>query len=190
MTETERLALQLRDGSRKAFDQLYHLFFPELYAYCLKCCKSTEAAEEIVQDTFVQLWVKRTEIREAARIRHLLIVMAHNKLINAMRYTASSPDYECFVDYNNQLASPAEGDLQLEYEEFLVRLRQALDELPATQRQVVELSRLKGMHNDEIARTIGRSEQTVRNQLSLALKTLRKRLAGHVPLAFLALLLG
>ncbi|MDD5821027.1 MAG: sigma factor-like helix-turn-helix DNA-binding protein, partial [Prevotella sp.] len=75
-------------------------------------------------------------------------------------------------------------------EEFLTLLHHALATLPETQRRVVELSRLEGMKTADIARTLNRSEQTVRNQLSLGLKALYALLKNHVPLWMLFLFLG
>lgn len=180
----------MKGGSRQAFDRIYHYYFPKLYAYSLKCSKRTEVAEEIVQETFVQLWLSRASIRETDKLDHLLIVIAHHKLLNAMRQTACAPSYTDFVDYADTVATPSDGDRSVEYEEFLYLLRQALATLPDTQRRVVELSRLEGMKNADIARTLNRSEQTVRNQLSLGLKALYTKLRSRMPLWMLLLLLS
>lgn len=93
-----------------------------------------------MQETFVQLWLSRASIRETDKLDHLLIVIAHHKLLNAMRQTACAPSYTDFVDYANTVATPSDGDRSVEYEEFLDLLRQALATLPDTQRRVVELS--------------------------------------------------
>jgi RNA polymerase sigma-70 factor (family 1) len=190
LIDIEALTQALKNGSRQAFDSLYHYYFPQLYAYSLKCSKRTELAEEIVQETFVQLWLSRASIRETDKLDRLLIVIAHHKLLNAIRRTANAPAFADYVDYENALSTPSSGDQAIEYEEFLVLLHRALDTLPETQRRVVELSRLEGMKTADIARTLDRSEQTVRNQLSLGLKALYAKLKGRVPLWALLLLLG
>lgn len=187
MNEAE-LTEQLKEGSRKAFDQLYHLYFEQLYAYCLKYTKRAEAAEEIIQETFIQLWLNREKIRESDKLKHLLFVMARHRLINEFRRTANSVSYEDYLNYRNVLTYDRSGDRMMEYDEFLQTVRAAIDSLPESQRCIIRLSRIEGMKNGEIAEKLGRSEQTVKNQLSLGLKTLRKKLEGKIPLLLFALL--
>lgn len=69
------------------------IIFPRLYAYSLKCSKRVEVAEEIVQETFVQLWLSRATIRETDKLDRLLIVIAHHKLLNAIRRTATAAGF-------------------------------------------------------------------------------------------------
>ncbi len=190
MNEIETLTQALKNGSRQAFDRIYHYYFPQLYAYSLKCSKRVEVAEEIVQETFVQLWLSRATIRETDKLDRLLIVIAHHKLLNAIRRTATTPAFADYVDYENAISTSSSGETAVEYEEFLTLLHHALATLPETQRRVVELSRLEGMKTADIARTLNRSEQTVRNQLSLGLKALYALLKNHVPLWMLFLFLG
>ena len=93
MIDIEALTQALKNGSRQAFDSLYHYYFPQLYAYSLKCSKRTELAEEIVQETFVQLWLSRASIRETDKLDRLLIVIAHHKLLNPIRLKANAPAF-------------------------------------------------------------------------------------------------
>ena len=64
-----------------------------------------------------------------------------------------------------------------DYAEFLRVVRQQLDKLPQTQRRVIELSRFDNLAVRDIAQTLSLSEQTVKNNLSIGLKTLKKLLA-------------
>lgn len=77
-----------------------------------------------MQETFVQLWLSRASIRETDKLDHLLIVIAHHKLLNALRQTVCAPSYTDFVDYANTVTTPSDGDRSVEYEEFLDLLRQ------------------------------------------------------------------
>lgn len=183
------LVEQLKEGSRKAFDQLYHRYFEQLYAYCLKYTKRIDATEEIVQETFIQLWLNRERIRESDKLRHLLFVMARHRLINAFRRTANSVSYEDYLHYRNILTNERGSDKMIEYDEFLQMIRAAMASLPENQQRIIRLSRIEGMKNGEIAKVLGRSEQTVKNQLSLGLKALREKLEGKIPFPLLLLLL-
>lgn len=172
----ERLLIgALKNGSRKAFDEIYGMYAKRLLAYCKQYTKRWEDAEEIVQDVFVRLWNSRTSIRQEETLRSLLFIIAKHYLINAYRANVNSPAYEEYVACR---AEPAPGaySCPLEYEDFLRKLRAALRKLPPAQRKIIELSRLKGLSNKEVAEEAGVSEQTVKNQLSQGLKSLREEL--------------
>lgn len=70
------------------------------------------------------------------------------------------------------------ADSDMEYDEFKKTLNSAINSLPSRQRQIVWLSKYKGMKNADIASTLNLSEQTVKNQLSLGLKALRESLGN------------
>ena len=76
-----------------------------------------------------------------------------------------------------------------EYEEFVDRLDTILESPPETQRNVIRRAKFQGMRNADIAAELQLSEQTVKNALSVGMKTLRGKLAARATLLLLALLL-
>ncbi|NLI36667.1 MAG: RNA polymerase sigma-70 factor [Bacteroidales bacterium] len=176
------LISELKKDSQEALDSIYKMYAKRLYAFCLQYTKSKENAEEIVEDVFVWIWVNRCDIHQEETLRSLLFIRAKHYLINAYRSRINSPVYEDYVNYQDELAA---DDIQqhLEYEDFVRQLRNALTKLPITQQQVIELSKIQQVSNKEIAIKLSLSEQTVKNQLSLGLKNLRKEL-NKVPFLF------
>ena len=75
----------------------------------------------------------------------------------------------------------------MEYEEFKAKVNACIDSLPPAQSRILRMSRFALMSVEDIARELGIGEQTVRNQLSSALKVMRKRLG---PLLLLLLNFG
>ena len=174
MDSTEReLIKQLKDGSIKAFDNIYDIYAKRLYAFSLQYTKVREEAEEIVQDVFVQLWNSRYTIRQEETLKSLLFIMTKHHLINAFRARVNSPVYEDYVEYQDKLIND-DSHYRIEYEEFVGQIKKALCKLPATQQNVIRLSKFEEMNNSEIAKELSLSEQTVRNQLSIGLKVLRE----------------
>jgi RNA polymerase sigma-70 factor (family 1) len=175
MLSEQILIKRLEESSQEAFSQIYDLYAPRLMAYCMQYAKVSEDAEEIVEDVFVQLWNSRRNIRQHESLKGLLFTIARNRLINAFRSRINSPVYEEFVDYKDSI-SASDASVPLEYDDFVRRLNSALDTLPDTQRRAIKLSRIDGLTNKEIAAAMQLSEQTVKNQLSVGLKTLRQKL--------------
>ncbi|MDR1331251.1 MAG: RNA polymerase sigma-70 factor [Tannerella sp.] len=182
----QTLIRELKRGSQKAFNQIYGMYAKRIFAYCLQYAKLTEDAEEIVQDVFVRLWTNRENIRQEDSLRALLFIMARHRLINVYRAMLNSPVYEYYVDCHDKPAADDAGR-RMEYEDFARQVRKALGQLPPTQRRVVELSRLRGLSNAEVAEKLSLSHQTVRNQLSLGLKALRAILDKTLLLPWLLL---
>lgn len=177
MDNKEQMLIQaLKKGSTKAFDSLYQMYSKRLYAYSLQFTKSHEEAEEIVQDVFIKLWNNRGQIKQDETLRSLLFIMAKHHLINSYRSKVNSWIYEDYIEYANAL-SVDDTHHRLEYNEFMMRFKQIMETLPSTQQKVIKLSRLQQLSNKEIAEKLSLSEQTVKNQLSLGIKSLKEKMS-------------
>ena len=172
-----QLILSLKNGSYKAFERIYEMYAKRLFAYSVQFTKSQEESEEIVQDVFMRLWTNRAKIRQEDTLRSLLFLMTKHYLINAFRTKINQPEYEEYIQYINE-RSVDDASCQLEYQEFVAKFRAILKTLPETQQKVITLSKIEQFSNKEIADKLSLSEQTVKNQLSLGLKTLKEKLGS------------
>jgi RNA polymerase sigma-70 factor (family 1) len=173
--DEKELIRRFKNGSIRAFDGIYDMYAKRLYLFSFQYTKVKEDAEEIVQDVFVQLWNNRTNIKQEETLKSLLFITAKNRLINAFRSHVNSPIYENYIDYQEKIVGN-DYNSRIEYDDFVNQINNAIDKLPPTQQNVIRLSRFEQMNNTEIAKELSLSEQTVRNQLSVGLKCLRKRL--------------
>ena len=180
------LIRELKKGSKSAFDVIYAMYAKRLYGYCLAVSKSKDDAEEIVQDVFIRLWNMREDIRQEETLRSLLFIISKNYLIKSTYSRIHTLAFEDYVEYESKLRSENGSDANIEYEDFLNKVRRALDKLPKTQKNVIELSRIEQYSIEEVAEKLSLSEQTVRNQLSLGLRSLRL-LIGDIPVMLLLL---
>lgn len=167
------LIRELKLGSKRAFDTIYRMYFKRLYAYCFKFTKSGEDAEEIVQDTFLCLWKMREEIRQEETLRSLLFIISKSYLIKSFHKCINSQMFEDYINYKDRISADDKTDYELEYEDYLKKVRSEMTKLPETQKKVIELSKIKQLSIKETAECLALSEQTVRNQLSLGLKSLK-----------------
>ncbi|MEG1649679.1 MAG: RNA polymerase sigma-70 factor [Rikenellaceae bacterium] len=183
-SESELIKL-LIDGSEIAFEKIYQIYSVRLYNYCLSYTKSRETAEEVVQDVFVKLWVNRTNIVNNSSIGAFLFVIAKHQLINIYRHTVNSPIYEEYVGYcNREDVSVSDTSNKIEYDDFCRILQKNVTKLSKTQRKIFECCKIKQMSAKEAAAELGMSEQTIKNQLSIAIKFLRKQIQ-NIPIYFL-----
>lgn len=187
--DEHNLIAELKRGSKEAFDRIYRLYAGRLLAYCVQYTKCREDAEEIVQDVFVALWNNRETIRQEETLCSLLFTISKHRVINAWRATLNSPVYEDYIDYQDQL-SGGEDYHRLEYEQYVKIVKEAIHRLPPTQQHVITLSRFSQLSNKEIAEHLSLSEQTVKNQLSVGLKTLRELLSKVLTMSLAGLILN
>ncbi|MDF9831390.1 sigma-70 family RNA polymerase sigma factor [Parabacteroides sp. PF5-6] len=170
---------ELKNDSHRAFSCLYDIYADSLYGFVLLHTKSTFLSEEIVQDTFIKIWTNRHKLNTEGSFKSLLFTMAKHQLIDSFRSQINKIEFVDFIEYceEQHTHNPVEEDIY--YEDFYEKLTQAKQILSERQRLVFELSREKGLELKAIADTLGVSEQTVKNQLSSALKTLREKLKEY-----------
>ncbi len=179
--DLERTYLErLRKGSYKDFTKLYELYVSRLYAFALGLTHSDVLAKDIVQETFVKVWIRREQIDLDMSFRSFLFTMAKNQLLNEFRRQANGPLFLEDIVFNE---SGEEGETYIErklsFEEFNHRLELAKQKLSPRQRELFELNKEQGLSIGEIAAKMSVTEQSIRNQISQALHVLRKELGSY-----------
>ena len=166
---------RLKEGDERAFDALFRHYGVLVYRFAFGYLKSRPAAEEIVQECFIKIWEKRTELRDDVPLKGYLFTTAHHAILNELRRD----------QHQQQLAGqvaatgPVSVANEAEYQEMEALYLAALDKLPPRQREAFMLSRQQGLSYSEIAERQGISTKTVEAHIVQALKTLRTYFRLH-----------
>lgn len=172
------LAQQLMNGNVKAFEQLFNTYRNDLYKFSLSMVCSKPYAEEIVQEVFLNLWLKRETTNPELSLKSYLFTMTRNKTISFLKKAANNKKLREEIFYKSQKSiNPTEYFIR--EEELKIVKKKALDLLPPRRRLIFEMSRNDGKSYEEIARELGISINTVKNQMSMALETLREFLLNN-----------
>jgi RNA polymerase sigma-70 factor (ECF subfamily) len=170
----EALAARLADGDVGALECLYQRHSRAIFSLSLKLLADREAAEEVVQETFLKLW-QRPDSYSASRGRLIawLLGVAHHRAVDRLRRRRLEQRYGA----SQQAAEPIVSDRD-PVEDVLASLRgeavaRALQALPTAQRVAVELAYLRGMTQVEIASVLGEPLGTIKTRLRLAMQKLR-----------------
>lgn len=169
---------QLDNADKGEFAQLFKTHFPGLHTYAYTLLRDSHLAEEIVQDVFVKLYERAQHIRIQTSLESYLYRSVYNESINHKKHQQAKANYRKFILHRQNPASPppdAGNYLELE-----ATLQLALEELPEQCRTIFQLSRFEELKYREIAERMGLSIKTVENQLSKALKIMRKKLKGFI----------
>lgn len=175
-SESELIVL-MKQGAREAFDEIYERYWLRLYIAAAKRLKSKDDARDIVQDLFISFWVKRDTLVINSSLSSYLHAAIKYKVINQIQSNIVKRNYlvsvhETIPDYDN---STDETILKNDLEVFI---NSKVARLSPKVKKVFELSRKDNLSINEIAQKLRTSDQTVKNQLSKALKTLRIHLAN------------
>jgi RNA polymerase sigma-70 factor (ECF subfamily) len=163
---------RIRAGDEAAFEALFRALAPGLCALVTRYVGARAVAEEIVQDLFLDVWTRRTELAIDRSIGAYLFTAARNRALNHARRERRVVDLT-LLERGDQPdpASPGEAELL-----DALELQDAIAQLPARCRLIFTLNRHQDLSYTEIAASLGLSVKTVETQMGRALKALRDRL--------------
>ena len=167
--------LQVSEGDEKAFAELFNQYGPRLHSYLSGMTRSVAAAEELVQDTFIRVWISRDQLPVIEHARAWIYRIASNEALNFLRRRALEVRIMRDLEVRNHVPATADTDEVL-YNEMKGAIRDAVASLPGRRQQVYRMSREQGMKQQEIADALGISLATVKNTLGMALESIRAHL--------------
>lgn len=169
---SRKICSQLVKGSKSAFREIYECYASRIFDLAYKILKNRAQAEEIVQETFLKLWLGRERIDIDRDIWLYVYVIAKRLCLNTLRDDRLVSE----ADIHPEPASTNDVEGLVFYRELVHELRSSIDNLPEQQKKALSLSRDAGYSHKEIADQMGISQHTVRNHITQALKSLRKSL--------------
>ena len=169
-----------------AFDSLFNRHYAGLCAYCESFTGNKQVSEDLVQDVFINVWIKRSELIFDETIRSYLYRSVHNAAMRFLRHEAVKHRYSAHIN-----AKLAEGELipselvatdgnPAELSEIQALYKQGLEELSPQTREIFLCSREKDMKYSEIADLTGLSVKAIEYHISKALEVLRKYLRDYL----------
>ena len=177
LTDTELLQL-LAQNDEGAIDIIFKRYYSFLCRACYRILTNTEKSEDLVQDVFFELWKKRESLRINTSLKAYLKRATLNKALNHIRDERIKSVGEEPLSYEASKQITAQQGL--EKKELQASIDQAISQLPERCRLVFVLSRHEEMTYQQIADKMGISIKTVENQITKALKLLRKSLKSYL----------
>lgn len=172
------LLSRIADGDEKAFSELFYQYLPVLKSFALKFTKSDYAAEEIIQNSFLKIWLNRDKLEEVENIKAYLYKYVSNECLSYLRTVlrqekATSHHKNQHSDYNNDTIDA------IDLNDLSRVIQAAVDSLPDQRKKIYQLSRGEGKTIPEIADQLNLSPNTVKNALVIALKAIRAQLVNY-----------
>ena len=170
--EDSRLIELLREGDPLSFEILFQKYYVRFYNFVFNLTKNSQAAEDIIQNVFMKIWINRANLRPDQSIHNYIYVLSKREMLNHIR------DRKAYVQVERLVMAeqPSEEvtDQSMALKELDERIRRFIADMPEQRRKVFLLSRYRGLTNKEIAEMMGLSVRTVDRHINLALTSLKK----------------
>ena len=174
------LMASIRGGSESALGRLMELCWAELVCYAASQLGDVELSRDVVQEAFIQVWERRRAWRQRGSARAYLYRIVRNLVIDQKRRQGVRRRWLKRQGREDAVggahaATPAEV---LDAKMLADAFQAAVASLPDRRREVFELVFQRGLSHAEAATVMNVSAQTVANQMSSALRTVRQAVAS------------
>ncbi len=176
--DDETLMLRYAQGDAGAFAVLYERHKRGLYRFCLRMTADRGRAEEVFQDAWVNLIQARDRYRVEARFTTFLYQIARNRMIDVLRRDGKvafslEDDEGAALAGSLEAANSDPPERMLERKQDATRIVEAVEALPAVQREAFLMHEEGELTLEEIAVLTGVGRETVKSRLRYALNRLR-----------------
>jgi RNA polymerase sigma-70 factor (ECF subfamily) len=173
----EQLMIAYVAGSKAAFDELFARYAPVLLRLMLRELRMREEANDLVQQTFLQVHRARRDFDPTQRFKPWVFTIALNLKREYFRRRKRKPEAQLDMEVHEPAVDPR-GQEQADASRELQR---GLADLPNDQREVIELHWFEGLSFAEIAQCVGASVSAVKVRAHRGYVRLRGGLEGELP---------
>lgn len=163
----------IQKGIKAAYQELFERYAPRIYKFSLSYLKNEQDAEGLVQEVFLKIWEKREKLDSTKNIKAFIFKIAINTIYDLIRRKNIEHAFQDFTHAQEKSHSDSTWHTVI-WEEMLMNLDELVKQMPEQRRRIFQLSREKGLSNDEIAKELNLSKRTVENQLYRAIAFLKK----------------
>ena len=172
------LLIKLRNGEVSAFDELYHRYVKKLMAFALTFFSNKELAQDAVQDIFIRIWERRSELDDSKNFKTYLFQSVKFYMFNYARDKKPSCSLEEAPEHFLVKENRVENDLA--YQDLELAVFTLIEKLPKVQQEVFRLNKVDGFTASEIAEKMNLSQRTIEHHIYLASKKVKKELGSQV----------
>jgi RNA polymerase sigma-70 factor (ECF subfamily) len=183
------------NGDKDAFEQLYKLYFPRLYAFSFKIINDGNLAKDLVQNVFIKIWESPASVN-IDNPESFIYQMVRNACLNYIRHIKVVDNLKSKVKdhYLGEelyyIDMVGDKPYILIEKELEGRIIDVMNSLPEKCLAVFRLSRIDGLKNREIADQLGISLKAVEKHISKALQIYRNNFSDYLPLHIVLLVLS
>ena len=170
------LLARVREGDRGAFAQLYDRYGDPAYSLAVRIVRDRDLAADVVQDAFLAVWKNAASFDpERGQASTWILTMTHNKAVDLVRREQRRRADQLDPEHDAPSTDPAPDQLA-HLSAARGQIREAMAQLPAAHREVIELAYFGGYTQSELADMLSVPMGTIKSRTFAALKALRAAL--------------
>jgi len=168
-------------GDEAAFASLFNRYYPLLRPFIFKMTRSADQTEEMLQETFMRIWLNRDQLPDIENMHAWIFTIASRQCLNAIRKDLNNRKKIAALQQQESGTEPHTPLDKTQLAEITRLVAEAINKMPAQRQRIYRMSREQGLKHAEIAEALSISVTTVKNVLVVALKDIRAYLAasGH-----------
>lgn len=170
------LVILLQNDDKDAFNALYWMYHAAIYANVLKLTRDIAITEDIVQEVFIALWEKRSQIDSEQGVAGWLFVVSYHKSINYLKLAIKQSIAQTAFHLANEDMTKHSDDL---INAQIAGLEKAIEKLSPQKKKVFELCKLQRKTYQEAADELKLSKHTVKEYLSDAVISVKEFIIKH-----------
>ncbi|MCA5006247.1 RNA polymerase sigma factor [Sphingobacterium bovistauri] len=176
-------------GDEIAFRKLFDAFHPNVYTTVFRITNDEYIAEDVVQDTFLKVWMNRVDLDEIENFEGWLYTIARNITFNILKKGKNYKQYLAEEGESSLLRIYSNTDYDVQDKDFQNLLQKAIHRLPPKQQQTYKLLKEQYLKRKEVAQILNVSPETVKYNIDQAMKSIRAYCLAHMKDMPLVLLL-
>ncbi len=173
----QELLRRLAEDDQKALSLIYQHYWQCLFIAAYNVLKDKKACEDIIQEIFLQLWLRRGHLHIQESLKGYLLAATRYQVFRCIRQTIRQKEALSNLATKQQ---PAHTENSLLQKDLLQKVESVVAVLPEKCRLIYRLSREEFLSHKEISERLHISPKTVENQLTIALRRLRHSLEGFM----------
>ncbi len=166
------LLISLRKGDAKAFEKLYFSYSKRLYGNILRMVKSSDVAEEILQELFQRVWERRETIDVSKSFKSYLFTIAKHLVYDFFHSQTKQRHVEAYL-IEASTASYEHIDEEIALKETHSIIANGILQLPPQRRLVYKLCKIEGKSYEDVSDILGISTSTISDHIVKATKSLK-----------------
>jgi RNA polymerase sigma-70 factor (ECF subfamily) len=184
----DQLVVRIAQGDASALEELYDRYVRQCFGLALRMLNDSALSEEVVQEVFLKLWTNPGSYSTLkGKFISWLLSLIHHRCIDELRKRSHTDVALDGPETSNVLSTEPDPDPdpadQVWMRDQQRVVREALSQIPANQRQVLELAYYRGLSHSEIADRLGQPLGTVKTRIRLGMQSLRRLLEPYGLLA-------
>ncbi len=143
----------------------------KLFRFAKRYLEHTEEAEDVVQEVFIKLWIRREKLDEYRSVEALAMITTKNMCLDKIKSRRYPVDP---IDDHRRFLENLPEEQKRDYSDEILMVRKAMKSLPQQQQMIIQLRDIEGYDFESIAEILEMNENAIRVNLSRARKRIRE----------------